>query len=57
MQQQLDSEIERLLALQAVNPQVQDSEIGYLRQQRETLVAAFADARLHVEALRLLIVL
>ena len=57
MQQQIDGEIERLLALQAVNPQVQDSEIDYLRQQRKTLVGCFADARLHVEAIRLLVVL
>jgi len=57
MQQQIDGEIERLLALQVVNPQVQDSEIDYLRQQRETLMGCFADARLHVEAIRLLVVL
>ncbi len=57
MQQQIDGEIERLLALQSVNPQVQDSEIDYLRQQRKTLVGCFADARLHVEAIRLLVVL
>ena len=57
MQAHLDLEMARLQALQAVNPQVQDSEIDYLRQQREALTASFADARLHVESLRLLVVL
>ncbi|MES2604123.1 MAG: RNA polymerase-associated protein RapA [Pseudomonadota bacterium] len=57
MQQHLDQEIARLQALQAVNPQVQDSEISYLQQQREALTRCFADVRLHVEALRLLVVL
>lgn len=57
MHQQLDVEIDRLLALQAVNPLVQDSEIAWLRQQRDMLGACFADARLHIDAVRLLIVL
>ena len=57
LQQHLDEEIARLTALQAINPQVQDSEIGYLQEQRAQLTQCIADARLHLEALRLLVVL
>ncbi len=57
MQQHLDDEIARLTALQAINPQVKDSEIVYLQLQRSQLTRCIADARLHLEALRLLVVL
>jgi ATP-dependent helicase HepA len=57
MQATLDSEIQRLQALKAVNPQVHESEIVYLQQQRAKLTETFAAARLQLEALRLFIVL
>jgi ATP-dependent helicase HepA len=57
MQQALDVEIARLEALRAVNPQVQDSEIAYFRQQRADLAQYFGGARLHTEALRLFVVI
>ncbi len=57
MQQHLDEEIARLTALQAINPQVKDDEIDYLQQQRVQLGQCMQDARLHLEALRLLVVL
>ncbi|HEY0962861.1 MAG TPA: RNA polymerase-associated protein RapA [Pseudomonadales bacterium] len=56
MHQKLDAELERLEALQAVNPQVQDSELDYLRTQRAELTTAFSNARVQLEALRLLLV-
>jgi ATP-dependent helicase HepA len=56
MQAQLDVELARLQALQAVNPQVQASELDYLRTQRAELSAVFANARVQQEALRLLLV-
>jgi ATP-dependent helicase HepA len=56
MQNQLDSEIARMEALQAINPQVQDDEIDYLRRQRAGLTEVFATARLQLEGLRLLLV-
>ena len=56
MQQHLDDEIGRMQALQLINPQVQESEITYLQQQRASLTTAFAAARLQLETLRLLIV-
>ena len=56
MQVRLDTELARLQALQAVNPQVQDSELNYLRTQRAELSAVFATARVQLEALRLLVV-
>lgn len=56
MHAQLDAEIARMEALQAVNPQVQDGEIAYLKEQRAALTAVFATARIQLEALRLLLV-
>ena len=56
MQQHLDDEIGRMQALQLINPQVQESEIKYLQQQRASLTTAFATARLQLETLRLIIV-
>jgi len=56
MCQQLDAETARLLALQAVNPQVRDEEIDWLRQQRMQLVGVCAGASLQLEALRLVVV-
>jgi ATP-dependent helicase HepA len=56
MQQDLDAELARLLALQAVNPQVDPQEIAYLQQQREQLTACFAAANLQLAAVRLLVV-
>ena len=56
MQDKLDGELLRLQALQAVNPQVQDSELDYLRTQRAELTSAYSNARLQLEALRLLLV-
>jgi ATP-dependent helicase HepA len=57
MHARLDSEIQRLQALKAVNPQVSENEIVYLQQQRTKLTEAFASARLQLEALRLCVVL
>ncbi|MDY6983070.1 MAG: helicase-related protein, partial [Pseudomonadota bacterium] len=56
MHAKLDAELARLEALKAVNPQVQDSELDYLRIQRQELSTSFASARVQQEALRLLLV-
>ncbi len=56
MQAQLDGELARLQALQAVNPQVPPAELDYLRTQRAELSAVFANARVQLEAVRLLLV-
>jgi ATP-dependent helicase HepA len=56
MQQKLDAELARMQALKAVNSNVQDSELDYLRTQRTELSAAFSNARVQLEALRLLLV-
>jgi ATP-dependent helicase HepA len=45
----------RLVALQAVNPSVRDSEIEALRQQREEGLAALDKAALRLEAIRVLV--
>ena len=57
MQRQLDLELERLQALSQVNPQVSETELQYLVEQRTALTRCFADARLQLEAVRLLVVL
>ncbi len=51
----LDEELARLVALQAVNPSVRDSEIEALRQQREDGLAALEKAALRLEAIRVLV--
>ncbi|MDG9873365.1 RNA polymerase-associated protein RapA [Pseudomonas juntendi] len=50
-----DEELARLLALQAVNPSVRDSEIDALRKQREEGLAMLEKAALRLEAIRVLV--
>ncbi|TXR39778.1 RNA polymerase-associated protein RapA [Ectopseudomonas mendocina] len=52
---ELDEELARLVALQAVNPSVRDSEIAALREQREQSLAMFDKAALRLEAIRVLV--
>lgn len=52
---ELDEELARLVALQAVNPSVRDSEIAALREQREQGQAMFDKAALRLEAIRVLV--
>ncbi|WP_313026497.1 RNA polymerase-associated protein RapA [Pseudomonas lopnurensis] len=51
----LEEELARLVALQAVNPSVRDSEIDALRKQREEGLAALDKAALRLEAIRVLV--
>ncbi|MDR2213323.1 MAG: RNA polymerase-associated protein RapA, partial [Pseudomonadales bacterium] len=55
MRQQLEEELTRLRALQAVNPQVRQQELDYLAEQREALTAAFATPTVQLDALRLVL--
>jgi len=50
-----DEELARLVALQAVNPSVRDSEIDALRKQREDGLAMLDKAALRLEAIRVLV--
>ncbi|MGF6594246.1 RNA polymerase-associated protein RapA [Pseudomonas sp. 2835] len=50
-----DEELARLIALQAVNPTVRDSEIDALRKQREQGLAMLEKAALRLEAIRVLV--
>ncbi|HLD66250.1 MAG TPA: RNA polymerase-binding ATPase, partial [Pseudomonas sp.] len=50
-----DEELARLLALQAVNPSVRDSELVTLRKQREQGLALLDKAALRLEAIRVLV--
>lgn len=54
-QANLDEEISRLTALQAVNPSVRDTEIDALRTQREEGMAMLDKAALRLEAIRVLV--
>jgi len=53
MQQMLDTEIERLMALAKVNPSIRDEEIGQLQLRRERLGQVLSRAHLRLDALRL----
>ena len=50
-----DEELARLVALQAVNPSVRDSEIDALRKQREDGLVMLEKAALRLEAIRVLV--
>ncbi|MEK8079681.1 RNA polymerase-associated protein RapA [Pseudomonas sp. XK-1] len=50
-----EEELARLVALQAVNPSVRDSELNALRQQREQGLAMLDKAALRLEAIRVLV--
>lgn len=50
-----DEELARMVALQAVNPSVRDSEIDALRKQREEGLAMLDKAALRLEAIRVLV--
>ncbi len=51
----MDEEIERLTALQAINPSVRDEEIETLRAYKEQGLSMFAKAALRLEAVRVLV--
>ncbi len=55
MEGQLNAEIERLERLRELNDHVRLEEVELLRQQKAALTAAFAGARLRVDALRLIL--
>ena len=52
---ELEEELARLTALQAVNPSVRDSELQALRKQREDGLAFLDKASLRLEAVRVLV--
>lgn len=54
-QQQTGDEINRLLALQQVNPSIRDDEIQRLRQQQQDGLAMLSKAALRLEAVRVLV--
>lgn len=55
--QLLGREIERLLALQQVNPGVRDEEIEFFRQQLARFEASLEQARLRLDAVRIIVAL
>ncbi|GGI78499.1 RNA polymerase-associated protein RapA [Shewanella gelidii] len=56
MTSQLTSELERLEALQAVNPNIRDTELEYLRQQMIELSGYMDDCQLQLDAVRMVLV-
>lgn len=55
MEPELDSEIQRLVALKQVNPNVREEEIEALRNQLDQLKFNMQSARLNLDAIRLII--
>ncbi len=55
MRRELDAELERLSALAAVNVNVREDELEQLRARRERLVVHLGDARLRLDAVRLVV--
>lgn len=51
----LQTEIDRLKALQQINPSVRDAEISFFEQQLESLSVALDSARLRLDALRVMV--
>jgi ATP-dependent helicase HepA len=56
MQQKLNAQIERLQALQKLNPSVRPEEIAHLQQQQQELTDYISKARLKFDALRVVVV-
>ncbi|MFW2372268.1 MAG: RNA polymerase-associated protein RapA, partial [Gammaproteobacteria bacterium] len=54
-QQALQSEINRLKALQSINPNVRDEEIHYFEQQLEQLGLVLENASLRLDAMRVIV--
>jgi ATP-dependent helicase HepA len=55
MEKTLDAEINRLVALKLVNPNIRDQEVTYFRTQKDLLNQVLDSASLRLEALRLVI--
>jgi ATP-dependent helicase HepA len=55
MENELAQELQRLKALQRVNPNVREDEIESLREQMQLLQYHMRTARLHQDAVRLII--
>jgi len=53
----LGHEIERLIALQKVNPGVRDDEIAFFRDQLNHFEAALEHTRLRLDAVRIIVAL
>ncbi|MCY7294263.1 RNA polymerase-associated protein RapA [Alteromonas sp. a30] len=51
----LDDEIARLKALRKVNPSVREEEITFIEQQKAGLLSAISNAKLRLEAVRLVV--
>ena len=51
----LGKELDRLIALQKTNPNVRDEEIDFFRDQLEGFEASLVNARLRLDAVRLMI--
>jgi ATP-dependent helicase HepA len=55
MQELLGGELARLQSLQKVNPAIRDEEIEHVANQIESLVKIMGEARLNLEAVRLIV--
>lgn len=51
----LDNEINRLIALQQVNPNIRNDEIDYYKAQKEAINAALDNAQLRLDSIRIIV--
>ncbi|GLS82396.1 RNA polymerase-associated protein RapA [Paraferrimonas haliotis] len=56
MQQQIGDELQRLTALQRLNPSIRQSELDHLQQQSEALSKLMEQCQLQLDAIRLVLV-
>ncbi|MGL5107648.1 MAG: hypothetical protein ACRC7J_00890, partial [Vibrio ordalii] len=56
MQSSLNGELERLLALKAVNPNIRDEEISAIEEQINELSGYIGKAQFQLDSLRLIVV-
>ncbi|QSX36748.1 RNA polymerase-associated protein RapA [Shewanella sedimentimangrovi] len=56
MDQQLGGELARLEALKAVNPNIRDEELSFIRNQMQELSGYLGDTQLQLDAIRLVLV-
>lgn len=51
----LDNEVNRLIALQKINPNVRDAEINFFQQQKKALKQSIETANIRLDAVRILV--
>ncbi len=56
IRQELDSELERLESLRAVNPSIRDEELAYIKHRQQSLLEQLGSSSIVLDAVRLIVV-